>query len=315
MARQVGVVMDPIQDIKIHKDSTFAMLLEAQRREFELFYMETGDLWLQDSSPCARMRRVRVRDDPAGWFELGEPAERALAELDWILMRKDPPFNIEYIHATYLLERAVTENARVVNAPQGLRDANEKLFTAWFPDLCPPTLVTRNVKRLQDFVAAEGEAVLKPLDGMGGESIFRLVDGDPNTRVAAETLTENGTRFAMAQRYLPEITDGDKRILLIQGEPVPYALARIPAQGDFRGNLARGAQGIAVALSDRDRFIAAQVGPELVKRGLVFVGLDVIGEYLTEINVTSPTCIRELDKTCGLNIAGDLFDVLEATAG
>lgn len=312
MPRQVGVVMDPITTIKIHKDSTFAMLLEAQRRGYALYYMELADLALENGHTQASMRPLQVRDDKAGWFELGEAANRPLAELDWVLMRKDPPFNMEYVYATYLLERAEAEGARVINAPRGLRDANEKLFTAWFPDCCPPTLVARDMARLQAFVEQQGDAVAKPLDGMGGASVFRLGADDPNTRVALETLTDNGARFAMAQRYLPEISDGDKRILLINGEPVPYALARVPGQGDFRGNLARGAEGRGVELTDRDRWICDQVAPELVKRGLFFVGLDVIGDYLTEINVTSPTCIRELDNIYGINIAGSLFDALES---
>lgn len=314
MARQIGVVMDPIRNIKIHKDSTFAMLLEAQQRGSTLFYMELADLWLDSGSSFATMRVLHVRDDPDDWFELEAPVERPLADLDLILMRKDPPFDMEYIYATYLLERAAGEGVRVVNEPQGLRDANEKLFTAWFPDLCPATLVTSQIERLRSFVAEQGEAVIKPLDGMGGTSVFRLKSDDPNVGVVAETLTQNGTRMAVAQRYLPEIKNGDKRILMINGKPVPYALARIPGKDDFRGNLARGARGEAVDLSERDRAIAARVGPELIKRGLIFVGLDVIGDYLTEINVTSPTCIRELDRACNLNIAGDLFDALEASA-
>lgn len=315
MPRRVGVIMDPIHNIKVHKDTTLALLLEAQRRGWVLSYMELADLWLHAGTAHARMHPLRVHDDPAHWFDLGEGVEEELAELDWVLMRKDPPFDMEFIYATYLLERAEAGGVRVINAPQGLRDANEKLFTTHFPQCCPPTLIARDMARLQDFAADVGESVVKPLDGMGGSNVFRLARNDPNTRVVIENLTANGTRFAMAQRFLPEIHAGDKRILLIDGEPVPRALARVPGDGDFRGNLARGAAGRAVPLSDRDRWICEQVAPELVARRLHFVGLDVIGDYLTEINVTSPTCVRELDRECGLNIAGELFDALESHAG
>ncbi|HNK33765.1 MAG TPA: glutathione synthase, partial [Plasticicumulans sp.] len=237
-----------------------------------------------------------------------------LAELDVLLMRKDPPFDLEYIYTTYLLERAEAEGVRVVNRPQSLRDANEKLFTAWFPQCCPPTLATRDMARLRGFVAEHGDAILKPLDGMGGAGIFRVRAGDANLNVIVETLTERGRRTALAQRFIPEISAGDKRILMIDGEPVPYALARIPAEGETRGNLAAGGRGVGQPLSERDRWICAQVGPELRRRGLVFVGLDVIGDWLTEINVTSPTCARELDAQFGLDIGADLMRALEATA-
>jgi len=312
MALQVAVLMDPISAIKIHKDSTFAMLLEAQRRGHVLLYMELGDMWLEQGEPFARLRKVSVRDDPNGWYTLGEAATGPLSEVDFLLMRKDPPFDMEYVHSTYMLERAETAGTPVFNQPRALRDCNEKLFTAWFPELCPPTLVSRNAERLRAFAAEHNEIVLKPLGGMGGASVFRTHRGDPNLNVIMETLTANGSHFAMAQRYLHAITEGDKRILVIDGEPVPYALARLPAEGDFRGNLASGGTGRGVELTARDREIAEAVGPELRRRGILFAGLDVIGEYLTEINVTSPTCIRELDKAFDLNIAGQLFDVLEA---
>lgn len=309
---RLGVVMDPIGSIKIAKDSTFAMLLEAQRRGWSLNYMELGDLSLRDGRTFARMRPLRVRDDPGGWFELEGGCERPLGELDLILMRKDPPFDTEYVYATYLLERAEVDGARVLNHPASLRNANEKLFTAWFADLCPPTLVTRDHGQVLRFLEEQEDIILKPLGTMGGASVFRVRSGDSNTNVIIETLTDRGRRFAMAQRFLPQIRHGDKRILLIDGEPVPYALARIPPPGDIRGNLAVGGRGEGVALSARDREICARVGPRVRDMGLVFVGLDVIGDFLTEINVTSPTCIRELDALYDLNIAAELLDAIEA---
>ncbi|MEW6353385.1 MAG: glutathione synthase [Pseudomonadota bacterium] len=308
---KLGVVMDPIGSINVKKDSTFAMLLEAQRRGWEIFYMEQRDLWLRDGAARARVRALRVQDNPEHWFEFGVEREQALAELDVLLMRKDPPFDMEYIYTTYILERAEAAGVLVLNKPQALRDANEKLFTAWFPQCTPPTLVTRDKTRLRAFLNEHADIILKPLGGMGGASIFRLRAGDPNVNVAIETLTAHETRYVMAQRFIPEISAGDKRILLVNGAPVPYALARIPAPGETRGNLAAGGSGVGVELSARDRWICEQVGPMLREKGLLFVGLDVIGDYLTEINVTSPTCIRELDALYGLNIAGTLLDVIE----
>lgn len=308
----VGVVMDPIESIKIVKDSTFAMLLEAQRRNHRLIYMNPADLRWAENAPWASARPLSVKDDPDGWYELGPREDLRLGSLDVLLMRKDPPFNMEYIYDTYLLEQAQREGTLVVNDPQALRDANEKMFTAWFPDCCPPTLVARDMKALAGFVDRAGKTVLKPLGTMGGQSIFVTAPDDPNLNVILETLTAEGQQAAMAQRFIPEISAGDKRILLIDGEPVPYALARIPQGRDFRGNLAKGGRGEAVPLSDRDRWIAQQVGPVCRERGMLFVGLDVIGDWLTEINVTSPTCIRELDAAHGLNIAGDLFNCIEA---
>lgn len=307
----LGVVMDPIGSIKIHKDSTFAMLLEAQARGWPLYYMELGDLFLRDGVAHARSRRLQVSDDANAWYQFGAEQELRLGSLDAVLMRKDPPFDTEYVYATYLLERAQADGALVVNDPRGIRNANEKLFTAWFTQCCPPTLVDRNAGRIRDFLREHGDIIVKPLDGMGGASIFRIAAGDPNTNVILETLTAHGTRFTMAQRFLPEIAAGDKRILMVDGEPVPYALARIPAAGETRGNLAAGGRGVGVELSERDRWICTQVGPALRERGLLFVGLDVIGDYLTEINVTSPTCIRELDAQYGLNIAAQLLDRIE----
>ncbi len=308
---KLGVVMDPIGSIKPYKDTTLALLLEAQRRGCTLHYFELGDLFVRDGTACGRSRRLSVRDDRHDWFSLGEESELALGGLDVILMRKDPPFTTEYVYATHILERAETAGALVVNKPQSLRDANEKLFTQWFPQCCPPTLISRDLGRLRGFAREQQEVVLKPLDGMGGMSVFRLRENDPNLSVVLETLTDNGRRYAMAQRYLPEIAAGDKRILLIAGEPVAYVLARIPQPGETRGNLAAGGRGEGRALSARDRWICAQVGPELKARGLLFVGLDVIGDYLTEINVTSPTCMRELDQQYGINIAAMFFDALE----
>lgn len=311
MSIQIGLVMDPIGSIKIHKDSTFAMALAAQRRGWKLHYMELNDLDLLDGRTWARMRSLRVKEDPRCWFELGPPRERPLAELEVILMRKDPPFDMEYVYATYLLERAENEGSLVVNRPRSLRDANEKVFTAWFAEYCPPTLVTRRGVRIRQFLLQHHTIILKPLGSMGGSSIFRLAENDPNASVIIETITHRETRYAMAQRFVPEIRSGDKRILVIDGEPVPYALARIPAAGEIRGNLAAGGRGEGVELSDNDRRICARVGPELRQRGLLFVGLDVIGDYLTEINVTSPTCLRELDALYGLDIAAQLLDRIE----
>jgi len=303
--------MDPIDKIKVSKDSSFAMLLAAQARGWTLWYMELNDLWLCDGHANAFMRELQVYDDPKNWFTLGNSETAPLDSLSVILMRKDPPFDLEYIVATYLLEQAEACGTLVVNKPQSLRDANEKLYTAWFPDCCAPTRVTRRAACLRDFLQEHGEIILKPLDGMGGKSIFQLVQGDVNTSVIIETITEQEQRFVMAQRYIPEIAQGDKRILLVDGEPIPYALARIPAVGESRGNLAAGGRGEGVPLSERDKWICAQVGPLLRKKGLLFVGLDVIGHYLTEINVTSPTCIRELDKLYGLDIGGQLMRVIE----
>jgi glutathione synthase len=312
MSLSVAVLMDPIRAIKIAKDSTFAMLLEASRRGHALLYMEQGDLALRDGEAWARLRPLTVKDDPTGWFTLGEPTWRPLAEVDIVLARKDPPVDSQFIYDTMVLERAQRAGCKVVNDPRSLRDCNEKLFALDFPQCIAPTLVSRDTGELRRFVAEHGEAVLKPLDGMGGRGIFRVKHGDSNLNSMLETLLDGARHFAIAQKYIPEITAGDKRILLIDGEPVPYALARIPQGDEFRGNLAAGGRGEGIPLSDRDRWIAAQVAPELVRRGLRFVGLDVIGDYLTEINVTSPTCIRELDAQFGINIAGLMFDAIEA---
>jgi len=312
MSIRLGMVMDPITRIKVAKDSSLAMLLAAQARGWDLHYLEMGDLFLRDGRAWGRQRPLAVRDDPEDWFEFGDPGDLPLDELDVILMRKDPPFDLEYLYATQILELAEARGVLVVNRPASLRDANEKLFTAWFPQCCAPTLVSRDQQRLRRFLEEQGDIILKPLDAMGGASIFRLRPDDPNISVVLETLTGHGARMAMAQRFLPEISAGDKRILLIDGAPVPHALARIPAKGETRGNLAAGGRGQGVDLSERDRWICEQVAPVLREKGLIFVGLDVIGDYLTEINVTSPTCIRELDRLYGLDIAGTLMDCIES---
>lgn len=311
MTVRVGIIMDPIAQIAFKKDSSLAMLLAAQARDWTIYYMEQRDLYQLGGEARARMRPLTVFNDPEHWYETGEETDKPLAELDVILMRKDPPFNSEYVYATYLLELAEQTGTLVVNRPQSLRDCNEKFFATQFPQCTPPTLVSRRSDILREFAREQRDIILKPLDEMGGASIFRHREGDPNLSVILEVLTEHGSRQIMAQRYIPAIKDGDKRILMIDGEPVPYCLARIPAAGETRGNLAAGGRGVAQPLSDRDREIAAIVGPELRKRGLLFVGLDVIGDFLTEINITSPTCIRELDAEFGLNIAGQLFDAAE----
>ena len=312
MPLDIVTVMDPIGSIRIAKDTTFALLLEAQRRGHRLHYVLPGGLSLRDGVAEAATAPLSVRDDPAGWFELGAPGRRVLGRGDVVLMRRDPPVDPDYLHDTQVLGIAQAAGALVVNDPRGLRDMNEKLTALEFPQCCPPTLVTRDPAALKAFIAEHGEAVLKTLDGMGGHSIFRARHGDPNTNVILETLTLHGRHLAMAQRYLPEIREGDKRILLVDGEPVPYCLARIPQGEEFRGNLAAGGRGEGRPLSERDRWIAAQVGPEMRRRGMLFVGLDVIGDYLTEVNVTSPTCIRELDKAFGLNICAGLFEAIES---
>ena len=310
MTVQLGVVMDDIATIKPYKDSSFAMLLAAQARGWTLWYMELSDLFLRDGMAYAQMRPVQVIDSKIDWFELGEVQIQPLHSLNVILMRKDPPFNIEYIMATYLLEHAEKLGTLVVNKPQSLRDANEKLYTTWFPHCCVASLVTRRIAQLREFLTMQQDIVIKPLDSMGGDSIFRVQQGDLNTSVIFETITQHEQKYVMAQQFIPEIAQGDKRILLINGEPIPYALARIPQVGELRGNLAAGGRGEGVALTERDMWICEQVGATLREKGLLFVGLDVIGDYLTEINVTSPTCIRELDQLFGLNIADKLLDVI-----
>ena len=309
---KLGIVMDPISDINIKKDSSFAMLLAAQSRGYQLFYMEMRDLAMVNGKAMANMRALTVKSDPQNWFELGETIDTPMSDLDVVLMRKDPPFDTEFIYATYMLERAEEEGVLIVNKPQSLRDANEKLFTAWFSEFTPDTIVTRDETRIRNFYQEKGDIILKPLDGMGGSSIFRVKKNDPNLGVIIETLTDNGQQYAMIQAFIPDITSGDKRILVIDGEPVPYSLARIPQKGETRGNLAAGGRGVAQPLSESDWHIARSIGPELKKRGLIFVGWDVIGDKLTEINVTSPTCIKEIEAAYDVDITGMLMDAIEA---
>ncbi len=308
---KLGVVMDPIGSIQFKKDSTLAMLLEAQRRGYQLHYFEPGDLYLAGDEARGVSRELRVQLDPQHWFDLDSAEDIALSRLDVILMRKDPPFDMDYIFTTYILEMAERAGVLVVNRPAALRDWNEKLAALQFPHCISPTLVSCRYDQLKKFIEQQQDTILKPLDSMGGTSIFRVTAHDPNLNVILETLTQQQQRQIMAQRFIPEISAGDKRILLINGVPVPYALARIPKQGETRGNLAAGGRGEGVALSERDKWICEQVGPQLQERGLLFVGLDVIGDYLTEINVTSPTCIRELDSLYQLNISATLMDAIE----
>src|SRR5580704_9873216 len=311
-SRRLAVLMDPIAEIKYAKDTTLAMLIAAQARGFELSYLEQRDLALRDGIACARARVLSVRADPLSWPTLGEPHVAPLGEFDCILMRKDPPFDMEYIYSTYILERAADQGALVVNHPRGLRDMNEKVYTAWFPECCAPTLITRDMGDMEAFLREQGKIVCKPLDGMGGRSIFVVEHDDKNRHVIFETLSDDGRRFIIVQRYLPEIAQsGDSRILLIEGEPVEFGLARIPAASDHRGNLAAGAKGVGRVLNERDRWLARQIGPKLAQEGMMFVGLDVIGGYVTEINVTSPTGIRELDKQFGTDIGAQLMAAVE----
>ncbi|HMD73076.1 MAG TPA: glutathione synthase [Steroidobacteraceae bacterium] len=313
---RVLVIMDPIESIKPAKDSTLAMLLAAQGRGWQIFYAEQKDLWLRDGVAYGRAAQLRVFDDPERWFERAEALINRLGDYDVILMRKDPPFDTEYIYTTYILDRAKAQGAAVVNDPRGLRDMNEKVYTAWFPDCCAPTLITRDMHDMSEFLREHGRAVCKPLHGMGGRSIFVLEEGDKNRNVVFETLTDYGSRYAIVQRYLPEIlTAGDCRVILVDGEPVPYALQRMPDSADNRGNLSAGARAESRPLNDRDRWLCAQIGPKLREAGMIFVGIDVIGDYVTEINVTSPTGIRELNRKHGVDIGAQLMDAIARMLG
>ncbi|MGI9291735.1 MAG: glutathione synthase [Gammaproteobacteria bacterium] len=309
--KTIGIVMDHIAGISPAKDSTLAMMLEAQARGHKLLHFEQDDLYLEAGVAHGRGRPVKVTDSTSNWFELGDPEDVELGDVPVILMRKDPPFDMEYIYTTYLLERAELAGSLVINRPGSLRDINEKAFTGWFPECCPDTLVTRSMDDLRKFLSGHGKIVVKPLDGMGGKSIFVVDKSDNNANVIFETLTNDGTAFTMAQSYIPEISAGDKRIILIDGKIPEYALARIPGAGDNRGNLVMGATAEARKLTDKDRWICEQVGPELSRRGVIFAGLDVIGDYLTEVNVTSPTGIREIAKLTGTDLAADLLDRIE----
>ena len=312
MTIKLGIVMDPIEGIAFKKDTSLALLDAAQRRGWELYYMEMGDLALNQGRAMGRMAPIKVAMNPDNWFERGEYEWRPLSDLNVILQRKDPPFDNQYIYSTYILERAEQEGTLIVNKPQSLRDCNEKVFATAFPHCCPPVIVSNNAQYLRDFHAEHGDVIFKPLDGMGGSSIFRLKQDDPNVSVIIETLTNHGVESIMAQKYIPAIKQGDKRILMIDGEPVSHALARIPADGETRGNLAAGGRGVTQPLSERDKWIAAQVGPTLKEKGLIFVGLDVIGDYLTEINVTSPTCVREISRDSNQDVAMMLMEAIES---
>ncbi|NCP64822.1 MAG: glutathione synthase [Paraglaciecola sp.] len=311
MSIKLGIVMDPIASINIKKDTSFAMLQAAQARGYDISYMEMADLYLDNGRPMALMRKLKVENDNKQWFSFHGEVEQSLAELDVILMRKDPPFDGEFLYATQMFELAEQAGTLVVNKAQSLRDFNEKLFTSWFPELIPDTLVTRNKKLIKAFHQKHKDIICKPLDGMGGTSIFRVKEDGNNLGVIIETLTELGSRYAMFQRYLPAIKDGDKRILIVDGQVVPFCLARLPSEGENRGNLAAGGTGRAQPLSDSDRLLAESIAPLLVEKGLIFVGLDVIGDRITEINVTSPTCVREIEAAYDVDITGMLFDAIE----
>ncbi|MCL6268451.1 glutathione synthase [Sansalvadorimonas sp. 2012CJ34-2] len=311
MTIRLGIVMDPIQSINYKKDSSLAMLLAAQKRDWKLYYMEQKDLFQEDGVAMGNMAPLEVRANPEDWFSLSDRETEKLSSLNVILMRKDPPFDNEFIYSTYLLEQAEREGTLIVNKPSSLRDFNEKYFATLFPQCCTSSMVSRDMGLLREFAEKHEDVIFKPLDGMGGTAIFRVKKGDPNVSVILETLTNYGNQQIMAQKFIPEITKGDKRILIIDGEPVPFALARIPQKGETRGNLAAGGTGVAQPLSDRDRWIAEHIGPTLKEKGLLFVGIDVIGDYLTEINVTSPTCICELEDQCDVVIADHLMKVIE----
>ncbi len=312
MTIKLGVVMDPIESIKPYKDSSFAMMLAAQKKSWSVYYIQPQDIYLTDGEAFASMNQLQLFDNNEHWFEKGKTQDLPLADLDVILMRVDPPFNMDYIYTTYMLEYAQARGTLVVNKPSSLRDVNEKLYTGWFPELTPKTLVSANAARHKIFLKEHKDIIVKPLDGMGGTSIFRLRENDPNINVVLETMTNFNNVQIMAQKFIPEISEGDKRVLLIDGDPVPFALARIPAKGETRGNLAVGGTGVTIPLSDSDREICAAVAPVLREKGLLFVGLDIIGSYITEINVTSPTCIRELDRDGNLEIATSLMDLIES---
>lgn len=308
---RIGFITDPIENFNIKKDSSFAMMLAAQKKNWDIHYIRPQDLYLKDSKVRTATTTISVEDNPTQWFQRQASDDVSIGFFDVIVMRKDPPFNMDYIYITYLLELAEKENVLVVNKPSSIRDANEKLFTASFPQCCVANLVSSDMAQIRQFIQEQSDTILKPLDGMGGASIFRVRDNDPNLNVIIETLTDSGNKMTMAQQFIPDITNGDKRILLIDGEPVPYALARIPAAGETRGNLAAGGTAKGQPLTERDRWICQQVGPVLKEKELMFVGIDVIGDYLTEINVTSPTCIRELDREFKLDIATDLMNTIE----
>jgi glutathione synthase len=308
----LAVIMDPIQHIYPKKDTTLALLLKANSRGWDIHYLEMADLFLKYGTAWGVSQSLTVHDNLNHWYDLGEKTEQPLNQFDVILMRKDPPVNMEYIYATYILEQVESNGTLVLNPPKALRDLNEKIYATWFPQCMPPTLVSSSKEKLHEFIQEQETVVLKPLDGMGGRGIFKCHIKDPNLNVIIESITQQETKYVMAQQFLEEIILGDKRILLIEGEPLPYALARIPKEGDFRGNLAAGGEGKAVLLSDRDRWICEQIGPSLREKKLLLVGIDVIGDYLTEINITSPTCVRELEAATDIDITGEILDSIEA---
>jgi glutathione synthase len=311
---RIGVILDPLSSIKTYKDTTYAMMAEAARRGHELYAMLQEGLMWKGGVVVGENTKLTLTGEKERWYRTDPPRETPLTEFDAVLMRKDPPFDAEYVASTWLLEQAVRDGARVFNDPRAIRDHSEKLAVTEFPQFCVPTLVTRLAGQIHAFIEEQGDVVVKPLDGMGGESIFRVTRADPNRYVIVETITAHGRRSVMAQRYIPEIRDGDKRILLIAGKPVPFCLARIPKPGETRGNLAVGGTGVARPLTERDLEIANTLGPVLESRGLLLVGLDAIGDYLTEVNVTSPTCFREITDQTGFDVAGMFIDALEAAA-
>lgn len=312
MNHSILIIMDPIESINIKKDTSFGFYLEAQARGWQLYYCQPQDLSLEDNQVVADCQQIQVKNELGNHFQVLAQETVALENFSSVFMRKDPPFDMDYIYSTYLLELAQESGTLVVNHPRSLRDCNEKLFTAWFPQFTPKTLVSANASKLKTFIENEGDVILKPLDGMGGASIFRVKVGDPNISVIIETLTQHGQQLAMAQKFIPEITQGDKRILVVNGQVIPYTLARIPSKGETRGNLAAGGSGVPMPITEAEMTIAEQIAPALLKRGLYFVGLDMIGDYVTEINVTSPTCMRELENHYDINIAAKLFDAIEA---
>lgn len=315
MTLKLGVIMDPIQSIEIKVDTTFAMLLEAKRRNWSISYLETKDLFMQDGVVFGKTRELDVNDNTANWYKFGKTKIQKLHQLDVILMRKDPPVTMEYIYVTHMLDLVEKKGTLIVNKPSSLRDCNEKLFISWFPQCCPPTLVTTEAEKVREFLQEHSDVICKPLSGMGGRSIFKVNKKDANLNVIIEMLTREGAEYMLAQRYLPEIKKGDKRIILIDGVPIPYSLARIPAAGETRANLHVGGKGVGMKLTERDYWICEQISPVLREKGLLFVGIDVIGDYLTEINVTSPTCVRQLDEQFGINICSVLMDCIVEKRG
>ncbi len=311
MTINLGIIMDPIESIRPYKDSSLAMMLAAKKKGWNLYYIQQNGLYLDNNTIKIDAKQVDVFDNNQRWFEARDLTTMSASNLDVILMRKDPPFDMEYIYTTYLLEIAEQQGCLVVNKPASLRDANEKLFAAHFPQCCTDMLVSANSQKIRDFINLKNDVILKPLDGMGGQSIFRVSPNDANLSVILETMSNSGKHTIMAQKFIPEITQGDKRILMVDGQAIPYTLARIPAKGETRGNIAAGGTGKPMPITEREQWIADQVGPTLKEMGILFAGLDIIGNFLTEINITSPTCIREIDAAYNIDIASQLLDVIE----